>query len=469
MRLIHRHGHLSQLAGGLGVQPLDQMGEEPFSQRQIASLQRQQPRLRHGGVEEGRRTPVRHCGRVCQIRVERAAQGLGCEQAVKGGLVLRCTGIGGIRLVRIAKCRMGATQPIAAPPDGDRGGDGGQKPVKVIDRQFGVTQLAQGDIACDPFAVGIAIAHIRRGKMMCGQLIGAFVFVVAQQLAREIPATAEPFFRLAQFLGRGAAIHQQFDRIILPPLAVAPGEPVMGQPRIIAQRLRDGGDPTVHARFVLLQRQPRLSQFALCVTDQRQDARCAGVVPVPQHPVQPRRVMWGEEVAVAFQKIGLRVRAHRQAAPGDDQLCAGVSVAICRLEGACIAERPERGLRAVALVKGENRAGACGGDHLFAAAPQERQAGPVGTTRQKGHDIRSRPFAGAQAVPFDHIPGDGGFLACAAACFAPFFLAHQLQCAAQIHRFGIGAAQSGGNEDNKGQNACHLLHFPTFRAYSHLR
>ena len=118
--------------------------------------------------------------------------------------------------------------------------------------------------------------------------VGHGFLPVAHQPTRDQGATVGPGLGSAKRCGTGGAFDQEGRRIGIILAPHPPGKAFIGQPRIIAQRLRHGVNQGAGAGLVGMKPHPRLRQGLPSRRDARQHAQDLGrAVPGPQEIVQP--------------------------------------------------------------------------------------------------------------------------------------------------------------------------------------
>ncbi len=267
-----------------------------------------------------------------------------------------------------------------------------------------IPQQPQRDEPRGPFQIRIDVPRFGCGVVNAGNAIGSFGVAIAHVLPGQGHPAFRPFVRLAQQGGGLAAFQQQLDGVFVAALlAVAPDESRMGQTRRIAQRFGDRLDSRIHAGGHVIERDPRFGELALALVHQRHHPPGALHVAVPQHPVEPRGVMWRQQLAVFFEVIALHGGAHRHRAPGHHQFGFGVTLVACGGQYGSMAQHALGRLRRI-FGKESNHRVAPGADNGgFAAPAQPGQPRPVRAAVEKLHRVRSRSAARPQPVPFDDV------------------------------------------------------------------
>ena len=236
----------------------------------------------------------------------------------------------------------------------------------------------------------------------------------------------------------------------------------MGETGVVLQRRRHRRDAGVDAGGEIQQRHARLGQGALALVHQRQHLAGTGHLAVPEHPVQPRGMVRGQQCAVRLEIVGLDAGAHRPCAPGHHQFGLGLALPSLADQRGGMAEHALGGLRRLAVIEGKHRLGPGPRHRRLALRAQPVEPRPVRAAGQEIDGLLGAAIAGAQHVPGDDVAPDRALDAGGAHGRGPGAAAQQLHALAQTLG-GVGTGGRGQNEaqaECPGQNAGHHLQFP---------
>ena len=282
--------------------------------------------------------------------------------------------------------------------------------MEMVQRRFCIAQLAQRDIARQPFQIGIIAAAGQ--EMLRGHAIGAARIALAHLLAGQSAAPVGPLIGIAQSPRADRAFEQKIARAVIKILADAPAEAVIGKTAGGKTFFRHGGDQGIDALVIGLKRDPSGGDGAGIGAGQRQHPPRVRRQARAQHRGGAAIVVCGKDRRVKRDEAGVFVGCHRQRPPG-----AHGFVPCRRGPPRPVKRRDQRkaagaGLGNMALEKGDDVIPRHAVKHRLATLAQIGQARPVGVSRQEGAVFGKAALPVAQPFPIDDRgrkrPGSAG-------------------------------------------------------------
>ena len=326
------------------------------------------------------------------------------QNAVKTCDMLRAFGIGHLCGLNVTQRLLRAPDPVPRAAQRNRRTYRSAQALEMIQRQFRLVEEPQGQVARQPFQIGIGPATVQPVQRC--QLIGRLIGLGPHHPPRQRAALARPACRLAQpRLGPALVNYQRDGQLVVVPLQ-EPLEPVECQPRIGPHRFGQDRDPGIQPAQALLRRAARCGQLAPVLA--HQGLHQHGILqPPPKRHVMTRRVMRRQQLTMLGHEQIMFGRTQFQRPPGQHQPDLGLAL----LPGGelCIRKTKRRHAcrRLIPIEEGQHlgiRGGLEGRLALFAQAVQAR---PVAVALQKGQNLVRAALSGAQPHPLHDLFRDG--------------------------------------------------------------